>query len=112
VIPGEEKPWKLEVVNIAGEDGLARRMTSYLRSLGYDVVDYHSRQMAGHEQTMLIDRTGNVQAARDLSETLGFGPERIVTEMDRTLYVDVTFVIGYDYRNFASLKHLERKDIP
>jgi len=112
VVPGEEKPWKLEVVNIAGEDGLAARTTQYLRSLGYDVVDYHSRQLAGYERTALIDRTGNPTAAQDLAETLDLDPERIVTELNRSLYIDVTVVIGYDYKTITSLKHLERKEAP
>jgi len=112
LIPGEEKPWMIEVVNVAGEDGLAQRTTAYLRSLGYDVVDYHSRPLAGHERTMLIDRRGNI-AAEDLARTLGLPPERVVTELDRTLYVDVTVVVAYDYRSFASLKHLKNiKDTP
>ncbi len=87
-------------------------MTRYLRSLGYDVVDYHSRQLAGTDRTMLIDRTGNLTAAQDLAETLGLGEDRIRTEPDRTLYVDVTVVLGYDYKTFPSLKHLQGRDTP
>ncbi len=112
IIPGEGKPWKLEVVNLAGDDGLAGRMTRYLRRQGYDVVDFHSRQMAGHEKTVLIDRTGDPSAARDLAERLGIGEDRVVTEIDRTLFVDVTVVLGFDYRTIPSLKHLQTKDMP
>ena len=111
-VPGEEKPWKIEVVNIAGEDGLASRMTRYLRSLGYDVVEFHSRQLAGYERTMLIDRTGNPAAAQDIAATLGLDAGRIATELDRSLYVDVTVVLGFDYKTIQSLRHLERKDTP
>jgi hypothetical protein len=113
LIPGEVKPWKVEVVNVAGEDGLALRMTSYLRTLGYDVVAYHSRPLKGVERTMLIDRRGTIAAAEDLARTLGFPADRVVTALDRTLYVDVTVAVGFDYRQFPSLKHLENaKDTP
>jgi len=109
-VPGQEKPWKLEVVNIAGEDGLAGRMTTFLRQLGYDVVEYNSRQLAGYERTTIIDRTGNPAAAKDVAEALGLEEDRIRTELDRKLYVDVTVVLGYDYKTIRSLQHLERKD--
>ncbi len=109
LVPGEGKPWKLEVVNSTGQTGVAQRATDRLRAAGYDVVDFHSRPLAGFETCTVIDRVGDQTGALDVAEALGLATDRVVTKVDRSLYVDVTVVIGYDARMYPILRTFTEK---
>lgn len=101
-IPGEQRPWKLEVVNTTGEPGLALKVADHLRLLGYDVVDIRTQRTADHLPTTFIDRSGNPAVAADLQATLELTSERFKTEMDRTLLLDISVYVGSDIRSIPA----------
>ncbi|MBI4417769.1 MAG: LytR C-terminal domain-containing protein, partial [Ignavibacteriales bacterium] len=88
---------QLDVLNATGETKLAQKMTDYLRSRGFDVVELGNHR-GGLEKTLVIDRTGNTQAAVQVAEVLGVPREQVVQKLDKTLYLDVSVYIGNDYR--------------
>jgi hypothetical protein len=101
-VPGEAKPWKLEVVNTTGESGLALRIADHLRRLGYDVVDVRTSRVSGPARTSFIDRSGRPEALTDLQTVLELPPDRFRSELDRTLLLDVTVLIGTDIRSLPA----------
>jgi hypothetical protein len=88
---------QLDVLNGAGQPRLAQRLTDYLRSRGFDVVELGNFSRADIEETLVYDRAGNLKAAQQVAAALGLPPERAVEKLDTTLYLDVTVVIGKDF---------------
>lgn len=89
---------QLDVLNGTGESKLAQRLTDYLRSRGFDVVEMGN--YAGDlENTLVIDRTGNREAAVRVAQSLGVPEEKVIQKIDTTLYLDVSVYIGKDYRS-------------
>lgn len=92
---------QLDVRNGTGVPGLAQKVTSYLRSKGFDVVEIGNTDTLGLEKTVVLDRSGNVDAARRVASALGLDESRVVARIDRTLYLDVSVHIGADLRSFT-----------
>jgi len=44
-----------------------------------------------------LDRRGNLDAARKLATILGISQDKVYQKIDRSLYLDITIVIGKDY---------------
>ncbi len=101
-IPGEKRPWKLEVVNTTGEPGLALKIADHLRLLGYDVVDVRTQRAADVLPTTFINRSGVAAVSTDLQTTLELTPERFKTELDRTLLLDMSVFVGNDIRSIPA----------
>jgi hypothetical protein len=107
-VPGATKPWKLEVVNGTSEAGLGQRVADHLRRLGYDVVDVRTQRSPGPTRTAFVDRSGRPGALDDLQNVLDLTPDRCRSELDRTLYLDVTVVVGNDLRTIPAFAAIAR----
>ncbi|MEK6649901.1 MAG: LytR C-terminal domain-containing protein [Bacteroidota bacterium] len=101
-IPGETRRWKLEVVNATGEAGMGQRVADHLRRLGFDVVDIRTQRSATPLRTVFVDRSGTPGALADLQTTLELTPDRVRTELDRTLVLDVSVIVGNDIRTIPA----------
>jgi hypothetical protein len=91
---------QLDVRNGTGVPGLAQRVTSFLRSKGYDVVEIGNTDSLGLEKTQVLDRSGNLEAARSVARALGLDDAQVRVKIDRTLYLDVSVHLGDDLRSF------------
>lgn len=90
---------QLDVLNAAGERGLAQKATDFLREKGFDIVEMGNALTRDQSQTVVIDRTGNMEAAKRVAEALGVPREQVIQKIDLTLYLDVTVLIGRDYES-------------
>jgi len=88
---------QVEVQNGVGVDDLAVQTMHYLRDRGFDVVDVGNYSSFDQEHTVVIDRIGNMDAARKVAEILGVPAERVRQEIRRQYYLDVSIIIGRDY---------------
>jgi hypothetical protein len=95
---------QLDVLNGTGVADLAQRFTDFLRARGFDVVEMGNYRESGVEFTRVIDRAGDLQAARQVAQALGVSEERVTKELDRNAYLDVTVVIGMDFRSLKPLQ--------
>jgi hypothetical protein len=100
---------QLEVVNAADVPKLAQRATDFLRSCGFDVVEIYTRKEGTLENTIVIDRAHNIAAARAVVHSLGLPEDRIIEKADPNLYLDVTVIIGKDYRIIKPLQDLKKE---
>ena len=94
---------QLDVLNSTGETKLAQRMTDYLRSRGFDVVELgnYSGELA---ESFVVDRSGNRKAAEQVASVIGVGPEHVVQKIDKSLYLDVSVYIGKDFKSLRPFK--------
>lgn len=86
----------VRVVNGSQRRGLARRATFVLRDFGYDVVEYDGQGGTPRPSTDIIVHTGKRDAAERLQRALGAG--RVIERADTSRYVDLTVVLGRDWR--------------
>ncbi|HLB00393.1 MAG TPA: LytR C-terminal domain-containing protein [Bacteroidota bacterium] len=95
VIPS--KSIQMDVLNGCGARGAGARMTSMLRGLGFDVVEMKNYSSFRVAETLVIDRVGDLAAARRVAGALGVRESNVVQQINPDYFVDVSVVIGEDY---------------
>jgi ribosome-associated protein len=89
---------QVDVRNGVGESGLAARMTSFLREAGFDVIENGDHNSFDVDSTVVLDRIGNLDAAYQVALALGIPREKVTSAVRPDLYLDVSVVIGSDYK--------------
>lgn len=103
---------QVEVRNGTMETGLAGRTTQFLRSRGFDVVENGNHSSRDVEESVVLDRTANPEAARRVAAALGIPPERVRADRDSTRRVDASVVVGADYAELAPFVGDEDEELP
>ena len=85
---------KVEVLNGTRTKGLARRATQYLRGRGFDVVGAGTETEA-RATTVVYDRSSHPEWARLVARALN---APVVNKPDSSRYLDVTVILGADWR--------------
>ena len=85
---------KVEVLNATKTRGLARRATSYLRDRGFDVVG-SGNVTEQRAASIVYDRSGHPEWARLVGRAMN---APVVVRPDSSRYLDVTVLIGADWR--------------
>jgi LCP family protein required for cell wall assembly len=88
----------VEVWNASSKSQAAKWAMALLRKKGFDVVkigDFSSRQ----NQTLIVDRSGDVRAAQSVADALKEGAlGEVVSRPEPSLHVDVSVILGNDYQ--------------
>ena len=87
-------------LNASGRSGLAREATRVLRDGGFDVVEFGNGSNFPPDTSVVLDRVGNLEHARQVADALGI--RRVTARSDANLYLDVTVVLGRDWQPEAS----------
>ena len=96
--PAAQRPTgrvRVEVLNASGRSGLARQATEVLRDRGFDVVEFGNAQGFGPDSSLVLDRVGNVDLARQVADAIGI--RHVRSQPNADLYLDVTVVLGRDW---------------
>ena len=94
---------QLDVLNGCGAKGVAAKITGYLRSRGFDVVEMKNYKSSHIPQTMVVDRIGDLANARRVAEALGVSEKRVIQQINPDYFVDVSVIIGEDYAGLSPL---------
>jgi len=97
---------QLDVQNGTTENGVASDFTEYLRKNNVDVVEMGNYKTQDIEKTIIIDRSGDQIKAKKVAYTLGVSERNIIQQINNSLFLDVTVVIGKD---FNELKPYQNK---
>jgi hypothetical protein len=89
---------QVDVRNGIGESGLAGQMTDFLRDSGFDVIEHGDHNSFDVDSTVVLDRIGNLDAAYQVALALGIPRDKVRSEERADLYLDVSVIIGSDYR--------------
>jgi hypothetical protein len=87
---------RVEVLNAARRPGLARRATAQLRDAGFDVIYFGNAPASSPDSSVVLDRVGARDVARRAADELGIRAVR--SELDSSLFVDATVIVGVDWR--------------
>jgi len=86
---------RVEIINTTPQRGLARQAMFFLRDQGFDVVRYSSGSPA-RDSSQVIDRSGHLAWAQLVGKALGVS--RVVVDVDSARYLDVSVLLGHDWR--------------
>lgn len=89
---------QLEILNGTSQSGVASIFTDFLRKQGFDVVDYGNYQSTDEPKTLIIDRSGSSNKCKKIANILGISEKQIIQQLNSSLYVDATVVIGKDFK--------------
>ncbi len=95
---------QVEVLNGCGISGVADRMTDYLRSKDFDVVNIGNYISYDVDESMVIDRIGNMANAYKVAKSLGIKNENVIQQLNKDYFLDVSIVIGRDYFSLTPFK--------
>lgn len=89
----------VKVWNACGVKGLALRVTKYLRSEGFDVVDW-GNYAVNQVPTRVIDRTGQIDKAREVARALSI--ETFHSEPNKKALADIEVILGKNYKGVGA----------
>lgn len=93
-----ERGIQVEVLNGCGVRGLADKAMRYLRENDVDVVSTGNYSTFDVLTTRILDRSDNRQKAVKVAKLLGIPEDRILLRKDTSLKLDVTIILGADYK--------------
>lgn len=93
-----------DVRNGCGVNGVADRFTDYLRANNFDVVNIGNYSSFDIENTIIIDRMGNMTNAYETARVLGVKKENVIQQVNEEYFLDVSVIIGKDYFKLNPLK--------
>lgn len=91
---------QVEVLNGCGVTGVGDGLTDILRAKGIDVVKTGNYRSFDIENTFIIDRLGKIETANRVADSLNLDKRFIITEKNKSYFLDLTIVIGKDYKNY------------
>jgi hypothetical protein len=90
---------RVEVLNGTEIPRLASKAADFLRTKGFDVVQTGNAKHANFRKSIVQDRIGNMPGAVQVARTLGIGESNVLQQKNPQLYLDVTVIIGQDYKS-------------
>lgn len=93
-----------EVLNGCGVNGVADRFTDFLRTNNFDVVKSANYITDDVNESLVIDRAGNMANAFKTAKALGIKSENVIQQLNKDYFLDVSIVIGRDYFNLTPFK--------
>jgi len=97
--PIDRSKIRVRVFNGSGVKYQGRRTAMFLRSLGFDVWDIYDTK-EGFKNTMVIEHTDpSLLNAKEVAKAIHY-KRKIIKELDSLLYIDVTVIVGKDYKKF------------
>jgi hypothetical protein len=86
---------RVEVLNAAGIRDLARDATDRLRRAGFDVVYFGNADTFDRDSSVVLDRSGRLEAGRAVADVLGI--RNVRSQPDSNLYLDVSVWLGREW---------------
>ena len=97
------KKIQLEVLNGCGKKGIAILYTNFLRSSGYDVIDFKNAENFNFNKTKIIIHKRDVSNfINEIVDILAIEPKQIEYNYDENIFYEMTLIIGNDYKNLKS----------
>ena len=93
-----KKNMQIEVLNGCGVDGVADMFTDSLRKKNIDVVNMGNYRSYNIDNSIVIDRTGNISNAEYVAEVIGINNKQVIEQKNKNYFLDVTLIIGKDYK--------------
>jgi hypothetical protein len=106
VVPqNTQRAVQLEVLNGCGASGVGKKFADHLEKNGFKPVNVDNYDNFDMPSTIIIDRkSGNKINGLRVAESLGLPASAVIYQENDALDIDVTLVIGKDYRKIDFLR--------
>jgi len=94
---------QVEVLNGCGVSGIAEKLTDYLRINNVDVVNLGNYRSFEIENSIIIGRNEKIHNAEIVAALVGLDENSIIQQINPDYLLDVTFILGKDYRDLIPL---------
>ena len=97
---------EVEVLNGCGVPFLAAKTTDFLRSKHFDVVFSGNARNQQYQHTMILQRNEKIESLKKITDSFGIeldDSKHVIILPNESLCLDVTVILGEDYRTFAEL---------
>ena len=95
---GKRQRIQVLILNGCGIPGVARRALRFLRQRHFDVVDIGNYSRFDVKRSFVIDCVGIPEAAQNVAYALGIPDSLVVQQLDSSLFVHCTVVLGQDVK--------------
>jgi hypothetical protein len=95
---------QMEVLNGCGKAGVGDTFVNFLRKNKMDVVQTGNYVSFDVPNTLIINRSGKDERAKYIAQLLGVDQGYIIKQYNKNYYVDVSVVIGKDYKTLLFKK--------
>ena len=93
--PSREVESVVLVLNGCGTEDIGLRTTRYLRDRDFDVVDFKNADSFDYEETIVVDRAGDMGAALEVARMLRI--PNVIQQIPETPLVDIIIIVGADH---------------
>ena len=93
---------KLEVLNGCGQINIAVMYKDFLRDGGFDVMDARNALSFNYDFSKIIIHRGEMEMAYFLSDIMGISDSLIIKDIDESLMIDLSLIIGKDFKGLNS----------
>ena len=94
---------QVQIQNGCGFSGIAKVYTNFLRSHGYDVLEYKNAPHFNFDKTQLIvHKKDTSNFVDEMIKILQIKPDLIKYKYDTNFIYEMTLVIGHDYNSLNS----------
>ncbi|MGA2298648.1 MAG: LytR C-terminal domain-containing protein [FCB group bacterium] len=94
---------QINILNGSGINGIAKKLKEYFRQRGFDVVEIGNYSKLV-DKTQIIDRLGDKESSLKVANALGVEQTKVQTEIDSTLFVRCSIILGKDYGQLKMFK--------
>ena len=95
---------QVEIRNGCGISNLARMYTDFLRDKGIDVLDSKNADHFNYLETQILHHRGDFNRAMELANILMIDKNKIIDDKNKSLFFDLTLIIGEDYISLPSYR--------
>ena len=88
---------QINIFNGSGIDGVGNMMTKFCREQGYDVVEMGNYQSFDVETSLVVDRSGKLEHAKQLAKHIGISSDNVVQLLNKEQMVAASIIIGKDF---------------
>lgn len=99
----KEEAIQAEILNGCGVQGIAIDARNYLRSRGFDIIETKNYNKV-IEKSIIIDRVGDYESAKKLALAIGISDTLITKQIDSTLFLRASIVLGKDFKELKAFK--------
>ena len=94
---------QIQIQNGCGLSGIAKVYTKFLRTSGYDVLEYTNANHFNFENTQLIvHKKDTIGFVNEMVQILKIKPDFITYNYNNNFIYEMTVIIGHDYNNLDS----------
>ncbi len=98
----------VEILNGCGVGGLAADFKEIVQDKTFDVQHTENADNFHYDRTIILARTDDTEGAFTLATELGLEPSRVSISKDPSRRVDVTLVVGKDYKTIPAYVEFDR----